>query len=402
MNRLNAIGVQNIAILDPYFVLSNAALDIFSLTSGFVPTPVSNHIGHIQRQVLDFVRKLQWRAAFEFSSDSPRFRLPPSKRWPPTRCVPPHIRRLSTRIIQGTRSLCRRLRDHHNAPNLSQAQLREVSQLAAGSSVITTADKGGRWTVVPRSSYVSEASRQLNNVAFYQPIASPPASLRSRLSQLLLHLRRHKFITARELAYFLPDDTCSDTRKFKLLPKLHKERCPDPCMPPGRPIVSDVGSATRNVGDLVDFFLQPLCAKLRSHLRDTQHLIAILRKATPSSNALLFTLDVESLYTNIPIEEGLAAVSDAFLEYPDQRRPDLTLLSLLRLILRSNNFSFEGHVAPDTGRCYGEALWRFVCKPFHGPMGGGRPLDVSAFGFSLGPLPRRHFWHLGARRGSPT
>ncbi len=342
VNKLNAISVQNVAFLDPFFVFSEATLDIFALTPGFVPTPRSNSARLLLSQVADFVRKLQWRSAFNFSSEPPRFSLPPSTRWPPTQCVPPHILRLSKKILQGSRGLCRKYSQFHFPSNLSQAQLKEVSRLSSGPSVITTADKGGRWTVVPRSAYVSEASRQLSNGNFYKPIDQPPLTVRSRLTQLIDHLKKRKFINVREHAFFVPNDSCSDTRHFKLLPKLHKVRWPDPYMPPGRPIVSDVGSITRNVGDLVDHFLQPLCKKLASHLKDTQHLIAIIRNTTPSSGAILFTLDVESLYTNIPIGEGLAAVSSAFLRHPDQKRPDLTLLSLLRIILGSNNFSFQG------------------------------------------------------------
>ena len=113
-------------------------------------------------------------------------------------------------------------------------------------------------------------------------------------------------------------------------------------MPPSRPIISDSGSISRNVADLIDFFLKPLCTMLPSHLRDSQHFIAILRQTPVSPSTLLFTLDVESLYTCIPINDGINAVSRAFLTNPDPSRPDLTLLSLLRLTLSTNNFSFDG------------------------------------------------------------
>ena len=195
---------------------------------------------------------------------------------------------------------------------------------------------------MPTSSYTAEGHRQLNNTTFYRPVDHPPTGIRSRIDQLLKHLLSSKFITRREYQYFRPTQRNRDTRLFKLLPKLHKPNWSDPYMPPGRPIVSDVNSVSRNAGELIDFFLKPLCAQLPSHLRDSQHLIAILRQTTTEYPAMLFTLDVESLYTSIPINEGLHAVSCAFLANPDPSRPDLTILTLLRLILVSNNFTFDG------------------------------------------------------------
>ena len=176
----------------------------------------------------------------------------------------------------------------------------------------------------------------------YRPIDQPLRGVRARIDQLLRHLLSTKFLTRREYTYFRPTTKDRDTREFRLLPKLHQEKWPDPFMPPGRPIVSDVNSISRNTSELIDFFLQPLCAKLPSHLKDTQHLIAVLRQTTTSPPSILFTLDVESLYTSIPISEGLRAVSSSFVANPDPSRPDLTILTLLRLILSTNNFSFNG------------------------------------------------------------
>lgn len=341
VDKFNTVGIGNIAILDPSFSLTSESLDLFSLTPGFVPTPSCNLHSHILRQTFDFVRKLQWRLCFSFPSDPPRFHISGSTRWPPVKCVPPHVARLTRRILAGVRTLCRASHQCNFPSNLTRIQSTEVARLASCDSTVTTADKGGRWTIVPTSAYVAEARRQLCDQTFYRPIDTPPTAVHSRIVQLLNHLLKHKFLTTREHRYFLPSANSKNTREFKLLPKLHKEYWPNPHMPPGRPIVSDVGSVSRNVGELIDFFLQPLCSKLPSHLKDTQHLIAILRQSTATDSSLLFTLDVESLYTSIPIDEGLDVISRAFLQYPDPSRPDLSLLTLLRLILCSNNFSFD-------------------------------------------------------------
>ena len=53
-------------------------------------------------------------------------------------------------------------------------------------------------------------------------------------------------------------------------------------------------------------------------------------------------MDVESMYTNIDHESGLAAVKKAFENNPDPTRPDQHILDLLELSLKNNDFQFNG------------------------------------------------------------
>ena len=286
---------------------------------------------------------MQWAHALPPPAEKPRFGLLPSSRWPPASLLPSSVRRLSTRVIHGCRSF---LRSHRCAcssiANLSPELKSELSRLQHSDSVITTADKGGKWTVLNRRLYINEAQRQLSDASLYRrTIDDNSHQVRSRISQLLLHLRSRNFISKRELLFLLPPSSFCE-RTFRLLPKLHKSVWCNSHMPPGRPIISDSGSISRNASNLVEYFLQPLCQRLASHLKDSGHLIALLRNATVSPCSILFTFDVAALYTNVPIDEGLDCVSRAFLQYPDQTRPDATVLSILRLLLNSNSFTFEG------------------------------------------------------------
>lgn len=46
-------------------------------------------------------------------------------------------------------------------------------------------------------------------------------------------------------------------------------------------------------------------------------------------------------YTNIDTAEGIKAVKDVFLQYPDTKRPDEELLQLLDIYLTRNKFKFN-------------------------------------------------------------
>ena len=96
------------------------------------------------------------------------------------------------------------------------------------------------------------------------------------------------------------------TQQFYLLPKIHK----DMNNPPGRPIVSGSGGPTEKIFQFVDHFIGPLVPQSRSYIRDSTHMINILKGFLIIPNMLLGTLDITSLYTNIPHSEGVQAIKE--------------------------------------------------------------------------------------------
>ena len=62
----------------------------------------------------------------------------------------------------------------------------------------------------------------------------------------------------------------------------------------------------------VDQFLYPLAIKHPSYIKDTPDFLDKLSSIKPDPESLLFTLDVESLYTNIDNYAGLEAVKKLF------------------------------------------------------------------------------------------
>ena len=129
------------------------------------------------------------------------------------------------------------------------------------------------------------------------------------------------------------------TPNFYLLPKIHKDKIP----PPGRPIVSANGCPSEQISQFVDHFIQPLVQKLPSYLRDSTHLINILRDLRLPKNAILASLDLTSSYTNIPNNEGIQATGAYLFKYrsPHQNPTNASLCKLLELVLTTNNFLFD-------------------------------------------------------------
>ena len=90
------------------------------------------------------------------------------------------------------------------------------------------------------------------------------------------------------------------TRKFYLRPKIHKEGNP------GRPVVSSVNCHTANIWKYVNYQLQPIVKEIPSYVKDTQDFLKKLEKLKDiPQESLLATVDVKSLNTNIPNNEGI-------------------------------------------------------------------------------------------------
>lgn len=62
---------------------------------------------------------------------------------------------------------------------------------------------------------------------------------------------------------------------------------------------------------------------------------------TVTSQALLFTINIDSLYANSNTSMGLQVVKAVFHRHPDPERPDEKILQLLELCLTSNDFLFD-------------------------------------------------------------
>jgi hypothetical protein len=90
--------------------------------------------------------------------------------------------------------------------------------------------------------------------------------------------------------------------------------------------------------------------KPESYVKDSCHLIEILKKQKLETNDLLVSFDVESLFTNIPIEETLMLLKDKF-------NLDNAHLKLARLCLGSTYFCFNGKMYEQTeGAAMGSPL----------------------------------------------
>ena len=198
-----------------------------------------------------------------------------------------------------------------------------------------------------RKDYIDEGLRQLSDRNFYRLQEESLTEIHNTLiKQAIDKMLVSKEISSKTADYLYIDNP--RTAKLYLLPKIHKNKIP----PPGRPIVSANQCPSEGISQFVDNFFQPLVSQLPSYLRDSSHLLNILRHLNVPNDSILVTLDVTSLYTNILYGEGINATAKYLYRHrPSSLNPkNASICILLKLVLTTNNFEFDNKEFLQVGR----------------------------------------------------
>lgn len=224
--------------------------------------------------------------------------------------------------------------------NLSLGQFKAIKELAYNKDiVIKPADKGGAVVILNRTDYEAEAYKQLSDTRVYKKLESSKTLEFHKLITDYIEYCYYEGEISKEVFLYLTKYTPKTARLY-LLPKIHKKQRP----PPGRPVISSNGCPTERISEFVDYFLKPFVHKTKSYLKDTNDFLLKLRGlGNLPDNCLFFTLDVVSLYTNIPTDFGIKWISE-FLN--DNRilgdKPsNEMLIKLLEYVLTCNEFTFN-------------------------------------------------------------
>jgi hypothetical protein len=232
--------------------------------------------------------------------------------------------------------------------NTPSSELRALRDLKSRNDIIVKpADKNLGLTLVGREWYMGECYRQLSDATTYQPVNLMAMGIDTM--QLEERVRREAVHQIKSMGVILPGnerrwllantDRPSSLPEFYILPKLHK----DPVK--GRPIVASHSWCTTPLSIWCANRLKPVVDTLPTVLRDTRDLISRLSVITFDSQVkvCLSTADVESLYTNIPIDDALHALNETLrpMFHPFHRQE---IVMAVNFVLRHNFIAFDGKV----------------------------------------------------------
>lgn len=351
---------QNVINLAKNFQLTRAQLNILNKGLTFVPTVGldKNQKNQLQLDMQSYHRKLKLTAYFKnkIVTTTPK-PFTPASIWTPTNeKIPKEIIEL---INTDDNDFKNTYTFHRERLNLTQEEVKALRDLRNNKHiVIKPADKGSAVVIMGRDQYIFEVQRQLNDKVYYRKLTEP-IYLKTVpvVHSIIKSLKEKKFINGKQEKY-LKGDREPRERKFYILPKIHKEpskwTIPNE-IPPGRPIVSDCGSETYQTAEYIDYFLNPLSIIHPSYIKDTYHFIDIIKQLKIPNNSWFFSMDVDSLYTNIDIKSGLEVIKKTFEKHPNPERPDTELLQLLEINLTKNDFVFnEGFYLQIKGTAMGK------------------------------------------------
>lgn len=350
--------------------LNNLEINLLNKGLTFIPTPKFVYTSDILTNTNKLMRNLKLKAYFH---NTPNFYDPKIKKFqypstwtPDNSTLSSYVKHTIQTIEQTSIDTMNRFKKFtlpsgrtalklNQTRNFSSIDRQTIQSLTQDSSIIIKqADKGNSTVIMNRSDYILEATRQLSDTNFYQPLTSPLIQEnKSSIHNILLRMLNSSIINQQQFKFLLGPDQPTP-RHFYLLPKIHKppEKWTIPHkIPPGRPIVSDVNSESSNISDYVTSFLTPLANKHPSYIKNSFDLVQKLKDVKIPPNSFLVTADIDNLYTNMKHDRTISTIKQSFLQYPDYKRPDSYLLEILHILLSKNDFEFNNQYYLQTCGC---------------------------------------------------
>ena len=252
----------------------------------------------------------------------------------------------------------------HNLTRQERLTLRELT--LNNDLIINKADKGSTIVVRDRNDYIEEGISHLSDENTYSPLDRDHTSDVTKFVKNTLQSLRKVGLLSPKMADFCMPPPNVRTAVIYFLKKIHKN-------PMGiRPIVSTVNSATANLAEFLDIYLQPIMKQLPAYLKDTTQFVNEISEIPVEQNTWLVTVDVKSLYTNIPNEEGIQACHEAWRirETTDPQHPPADVLRhLLEIVLKLNTFEFDNkHYLQKFGTAMGSKLAPAYANTFMGKL----------------------------------
>ena len=216
------------------------------------------------------------------------------------------------RYLPGSRRRTNRGGKYNHArqkPNLSRKESKELHVLQQSKDLnFKKADKGSTLVVMDKNDKTQEGQVQINDLENYRPLDKHIAKeTHMKVSRLISKLHRGAYIDDMTRKWLSQTPNPPWIPEFYTLTKIHKPYS-------GRKTnYLRLQTGLQNIiSAFVDTLLQPISISQASYLKDTTDFINFIEKTKVNKQTFLVSMDVTSLYTNIPQEEGITTVCRAY------------------------------------------------------------------------------------------
>ncbi|CAF1253614.1 unnamed protein product [Didymodactylos carnosus] len=223
----------------------------------------------------------------------------------------------------------------HAISNLSKEETEAITLSKDSNLVISKVDKGNAIVVLNKDDYLSKAQELLNDQSAFKKLNSNLTIKREHeFINFLLELKRNKLITEDHYKIMRPR-TGSRTPEAYFLVKVHKNNLPL------RPIISSYDSYNYNTAKYLANLLTPALRDAPSYVKDTFDFVDKIQN-NKQMPGLLCSLDVSSLFTNVPLEKAIPIAIEKIRKYhPLLPIDDTNLKELFYYCTKTTNFKFN-------------------------------------------------------------
>ena len=226
-------------------------------------------------------------------------------------------------------------------PNITKEMRDALKSLKEDESImVLPADKGRASVVMDTATYQAKISTLIENGPYQLLNKDPTDRLTRKLSEKLLTLKRNGHLS--EAVYNKIRPRHKQPPRIYGLPKIHKADVPL------RPIVSCVNTFAYDLSAYLANILSPLTGKSEFTVTNSAHFASTISSETIRDNEIMVSFDVESLFTNVPVDAAVQAALQRLENDPSLAdRTTLTpaqIADLLTFVLRSTYFQYNGSI----------------------------------------------------------
>ncbi|CAF4654356.1 unnamed protein product, partial [Rotaria sp. Silwood2] len=224
--------------------------------------------------------------------------------------IQPHchesVFRLLCRQIHNASQQLMRTSKYKKISNLSDEELAALKSLKSNNNiVICKADKGNCIVILDKDSYIKKAEEILKGEQFQAVNHNKFHQEREEeLNKYIFSLFKENIID-KKLRHQL-QSTCSSISVFYGLPKAHKNGYPL------RPIISTIGSYQYPLSKYLAKAIRDARPQANSYVKDSFEFVKKIKETILDTKTkyTMCSFDVESLYTNVPVEEAIDITLD--------------------------------------------------------------------------------------------
>lgn len=240
--------------------------------------------------------------------------------------------------------VCRTVKNHLTKPNKLTEEQRELNKKIKKTEMylkdhtdilVLKADKSNQTVIMYKKDYEEKMETLLSDKNTYKEIKKDPTAIQQSRNNQLITKWKEELIIDLKTANKLKNRNTRPPRIYGL-PKVHKQGTPL------RPIVSCIQSPLYELEKYLGEILKNIVGKTEANIKDSWEFIKYIKNKSIPDNHSIISLDVISLYTNIPIQLALSVIKNKWNEIePHTNLPKNEFYDAMKMCLTSSYFSYN-------------------------------------------------------------